>query len=160
MSIPRIYLETTVFNFPFADDAPEYKQDTLDLFAAIEAGKFEAYTSEYVIQELRNDKDDKHRQDMLNLIQKHTIVVLPINEKAKYLSDIYIANNAIKATYPTDAVHIAMTAVSGLDFIVSLNFQHIVKQKTIVETGRINAQEGYRRVGIYTPKEALEHENG
>ncbi|GHU50586.1 hypothetical protein FACS1894200_10130 [Spirochaetia bacterium] len=59
-----------------------------------------------------------------------------------------------------DAVHIAMTAVSGLDFIVSLNFQHIVKQKTIVETGRINAQEGYRRVGIYTPKEALEHENG
>ena len=30
--IPTIYLETTIFNFPFADDAPQYKADTLKLY--------------------------------------------------------------------------------------------------------------------------------
>ena len=36
--IPAIYLETTIFNFPFAGDAPQYKADTLKLFAEIKAG--------------------------------------------------------------------------------------------------------------------------
>jgi len=40
MRVPTIYLETTIFNFPFADDAPQYKTDTLRLFAEIKAGKF------------------------------------------------------------------------------------------------------------------------
>jgi len=31
MRIPGIYLETTIFNFPFADDAPQYRADTLRL---------------------------------------------------------------------------------------------------------------------------------
>ncbi len=35
MKIPTIYLETTMFNFPFADDAPQYKADTLRLFEEI-----------------------------------------------------------------------------------------------------------------------------
>ena len=32
--IQTIYLETTIFNYPFADDAPQYKADTLRLFKA------------------------------------------------------------------------------------------------------------------------------
>jgi hypothetical protein len=36
--IPTIYLETTIFNFPFADDAPQYQADTLRLFAEIRRG--------------------------------------------------------------------------------------------------------------------------
>jgi predicted nucleic acid-binding protein len=160
MAVPKIYLETTVFNFPFADDAPEYKQDALDLFAAIKGGKFEPYTSEYVTGEIDNTENLEKREKLKALISEYDLTLLSKNDEAERLAGIYLANDAVKATYPTDAVHIAMTAVSGLDFIVSLNFQHIVKQKAIVETGRINVQQGYKSVGIYTPKEALEHENG
>ena len=39
MRIPNIYLETTIFNFYFADDAPELRQDTLKLFQEIKEGK-------------------------------------------------------------------------------------------------------------------------
>jgi hypothetical protein len=28
MALARIYLETTMFNFPFVDDAPQYRADT------------------------------------------------------------------------------------------------------------------------------------
>jgi hypothetical protein len=33
-----------VFNFVFADDAPDSKRDTLKLFEEIEEGKYEPYT--------------------------------------------------------------------------------------------------------------------
>ena len=55
--IPSIYLETTIFNFPFSDDTPQYQADTLRLFAEIKTGKFKPFTSEYVIQELESTKD-------------------------------------------------------------------------------------------------------
>jgi hypothetical protein len=43
--IPAIYLETTIFNFPFADDAPQYRALTLRLFEEIKTGKFKPFTS-------------------------------------------------------------------------------------------------------------------
>jgi hypothetical protein len=45
--------------------------------------------------------------------------------------------------------------VNGLNFIVILNFQHIVREKTIRITGEINAREGYRAIRIYKPSEVL-----
>jgi hypothetical protein len=48
---PTIYLETTIFNFPFSDDAPQYRADTLRLFEEIKMGKFRPFTSEYVLRE-------------------------------------------------------------------------------------------------------------
>jgi hypothetical protein len=35
----------------------------------------------------------------------------------------YLAEEAVPASHPTDAGHIAMTTANGLDFIVSLAFQ-------------------------------------
>ncbi len=59
--------------------------------------------------------------------------------------------------YATDAVHLAAAAVAGLDYIVSLNFRHIVKHKTIIESEIINAREGYRRVFVHTPAEVIDY---
>ncbi|MCL2382590.1 MAG: hypothetical protein FWC64_13545, partial [Treponema sp.] len=58
--------------------------------------------------------------------------------------------------YETDALHIAITTVSGLDFIVSLNFTHIVRTWTIERVRRVNKREGYQGIGIYNPAEVLE----
>ena len=46
----------------------------------------------------------------------------------------------------------------SLDMIVSMNYQHIVKRKTKIGTGSINASHGYRAVEILTPMELNEHE--
>ena len=37
MRIPRVYIETSIFNFIFADDAPDKKYDALKLFEEIKA---------------------------------------------------------------------------------------------------------------------------
>jgi hypothetical protein len=59
----------------------------------------------------------------------------------------------------TDGLHIAIAAVNDLDMIASMNFQHIVKRKTKLLTGNINALNGYRAVEIVTPMEVIENEN-
>ena len=73
MEIPKIYLETTIFNFPFVD-APELRADTLRLFEEIRAGKFKPYTSEYVIQELEASTDTI-RDSRLGLIKEYDVEI-------------------------------------------------------------------------------------
>ena len=158
MRVPAIYLETTIFNFPFADDAPQYKADTLRLFAEIKAGRFLPFTSEYVLDELEDTKNAEKLKKMKTLITDNAIEVLPGNDKIMRLADLYIASNIIPEKYSTDAIHIAAATVAGLDFIISLNFRHIVKHKTIFETEFINTREGFKRVFIHTPAEVIDYD--
>jgi predicted nucleic acid-binding protein len=158
MRVPKIYLETTIFNFPFADDAPQYRDDTRRLFAEIKAGRFRPYTSEYVIRELEAATDTL-REDRLRLINEYAIEVMPASEETRSLAMAYIEAGIIPQAYGTDGFHIAAATTGALDFIVSLNFRHIVKRKTIEETELINYREGYKRIGIYTPAEVIDYEN-
>ncbi len=160
MGVLRIYLETTMFNFPFVDDAPRYKVDTLRLFEEIRAGKFKSFTSEYVIQELEATKDAERQKQMKSLVADYNISVIPVSDEIRQLADVYVSFGVIPKKFFTDAIHIAAATVAGLDCVVSLNFRHIVKHKTIFETEYINAREGYKRVFIHTPAEVTEnHEN-
>jgi predicted nucleic acid-binding protein len=153
--IPRVYVETSIFNFVFTDDAPDKRQDTLKLFAEIKEGRYDPYTSVYVIQELEQAFEPK-REKMLTLLREYNIKILDANAEAERLADVYVAEGIIPAKYSTDGQHIAITAVEGLDFIVSLNFKHIVKRKTIEMTEIINYREGYKKVGIYSPAEVID----
>ncbi|MCL2298982.1 MAG: type II toxin-antitoxin system VapC family toxin [Firmicutes bacterium] len=156
MRVPRVYLETSVFNFVFADDAPDKRQDTLRLFEEIRQGKYEPYTSEYVLQELEDAPEDK-RQRMLQLISDYCVNVITTSDEAIWLADAYVEEGIIPVKYRTDALHIAVTSVMDLNFIASWNFKHIVKRKTILLTESVNAREGYNRIGIYSPTEVIEN---
>jgi hypothetical protein len=80
---------------------------------------------------------------------------LPASVEAERPADVYIAHEVISAQFRTDALHIATTTINGLDFIISLNFQHIVREWTIKKVEKINADEGYKRIGLYKPREVL-----
>ena len=158
MRIPTIYLETTIFNFPFADDAPQYRDDAKRLFAEIKAGKFKPFTSDYVLRELDVTKNVEKLAKMKALIADYGIANIPASSEIEQLSAVYVSAGIIPAKYATDALHIAAATVAGLDLIVSLNFRHIVKHKTIIQTEIVNAHEGFRRVFIHTPAEVIDYE--
>jgi len=157
MRIPRIYLETSVFNFVFADDAPDKKADTLKLFEEIKEGKQQPLTSAYVVDELNRAEQDK-KDKMKALIKNYDIEVLPAKAEIESLADIYVAEGMIPAKYSSDALHIATTSVYGLDVVVSWNFKHIVKTKTIRLAEIINLKEGYKRILINSPTEVIEND--
>ena len=157
MRTPKIYLETTIFKFPFVEDAPQYKADTLKLFEEIKAGKWKPFTSKYVLNELAKTTDTARRAKMEALVTAYNVEVLAPSDEIARLANIYISSGIIPARFPDDALHIATASVYEIDYIISLNFQHIVKHKTIIETELINAKEGYKRVFIHAPAEVIEN---
>jgi hypothetical protein len=154
----KIYLETTMFNFPFVPDRPGYaelKADTGKIFAFIKEGRYEPYTSVYALEELKDTEQTERRKNMLNLIDEYEITVLPADDRAEQLAALYIAEGAVPPGYPEDAAHIAMTTLYKLDFIVSLNFEHIAREWTLQKVDMVNIREGLKRIGIYRPAEVL-----
>ena len=154
----KIYLETTMFNYYFDEDRGMAHDSTIHLFREIADGKYEAYTSRYVVDELSNTKGEK-RGKMLGLIAKYEIPVLEPTDEAVLIANRYVKDEIIPQKYRTDGLHISLATVYNLDMIISMNFQHIVKRKTKIGTAHVNALYGYRPVEIYTPMEVVEDEN-
>jgi len=153
-----VYLETTLFNFYFDEDRGFAHKSTVALFKEIANGKYEAFTSSYVLDEIELAPANK-RDKMLCLLTEYNITVLTYSDEAKALADIYVAEGIIPQKYRTDGLHIAIATVNELDMIISMNFQHIVKRKTKLATGNINALNGYRAIEILNPMEVVENES-
>ena len=157
MRTQRIYLETTLFNYYFDTDRDAHA-DTVTLFKEIAARKYEAYTSDAVLGELAKAPAEK-RDAMLALVGEYNISVLQVTEEARRLADVYISAGIIPQKYRTDGIHIAVATIHEADIIVSMNFQHIVKLKTMQMTRVINTLNGYHPIEIRTPMEVIDYEN-
>ena len=149
----KLYLDTTIFNFAFADDAPKETQETLKFFKQI--GRFEISISDVVLDEVSRCPALK-RERMMELLNRHEWNILELDQAAKDLAARYISEGIIPVKYRDDAYHIAIATVNNLDAILSWNFQHIVKMKTKREVVGINIIEGYKPIDIYTPGEVVE----
>ena len=150
----KVYLETSIFNFAFAEDSPVERDITLKLFAQLE--RYDTYMSEIVLVEVNRTPENKRTQ-LFNLIDKYDLVELPFDESAKILAERYIQEGIIPRKYQEDAFHIAIASVNDLDAIISWNFEHIVKLKTKREVIGINALMGYKEIEIYSPWEVVEN---
>ena len=58
----KLYLDTSIFNFAFADDAPKEKEITLKFFSEI--GGYEAYISEVTIEEINRTPEEAKRKQL------------------------------------------------------------------------------------------------
>ena len=149
----RLYLDTTVLNFVFADDAPKEMDATLKFFQQI--SRFEVSVSDIVLDEVERCPAPK-RARLMELISKHGCDVLELDQAARNLAGRYLSAGVIPQKYRDDAYHIAIATVNNQDAILSWNFQHIVKMKTKREVVAINLLEGYRALDIYTPMEVVD----
>ena len=154
MRKPTIYLETTIFNFYFADDAQEKRADTLKLFQEVANGDYLAVTSSVTIGELSKATEPK-RSKMMQLLTKYKVSVIDEDSDSRKLPKAYVAEKMIPENYFDDARHIAIASIYGVDLIISWNFQHIVKWKTKIQTNAINIREGYKPTDIYSPSEVI-----
>ena len=158
--VPKIYLETTMFSFFYEErTAPFYlEQKALvhRIFELIQAGVYEPYTSPYALREINNEPNQDKRNLMQALISAYRIIMLPITEEVEGLAALYVHEKVVAPAWATDAAHIAVAIYNGLDFIVSLNFTHIVRPWTIEKVRTINMREDYKVIGIYKPAEVLQ----
>lgn len=152
MKLLKVYFETQVFNFAFADDFPVEKDITLKLFNKIK--DYEAYISEIVIREISRAPEFKKKQ-LFNLINKYEFKELEFDRESEELAKWYIKEGVIPEKYEEDAFHIAIASVNNLDVLISWNFSHIVKLKTKMRVVGINRMLGYKEIEIVSPWEVV-----
>ena len=152
----KLYLETSVFNFAFAEDSPDEREVTLKLFD--ELNRYEAYISEVVIGEINRTPQEEKKRLLLELINRYDFKELPFDESSKILASRYVREGIIPQKYKEDAFHIAIASVNNLDALISWNFAHIVKLKSKREGVGINLIMGYKEIELYSPWEVVGNE--
>lgn len=151
----KLYLETTVWNYLFADEIPDKKDKTLKLFKAIEGQKFEIFISDVVIRELDQTPLADKRSKMLGELQRYSPIELSNSTESITLAEQYVTRGVIPARCRDDALHIAIAVVENLDVMVSWNMSHIVRLKTKLEVNGLNRLNGYKEIEFCTPEEVI-----
>jgi predicted nucleic acid-binding protein len=156
-TVLKLFLDSSAFNFYVDGKQGQKRRDTLKLFDAIGSGKYEAYTSTAVVDEL--DRAPKAKRDAMNaLVERYVKKVLEPNADAQRLADVYVEKHIIPPKSWDDGLHIAVATVENLDFVVSCNMGHIDKRKTMIGTGFINLRAGFKNIGICSTMEVIEYD--
>ena len=109
MKLLKIYLDTSVVNFLFAEDAPDFKRVTIDFFEHYVRRKvYQVYVSEVVIREIEQTSDENQKERLLNVIAEFDLRVLPLTDEANKLALLYLAERILPEKKLDDARHIAL----------------------------------------------------
>lgn len=154
----KLYIETSTWNFFFADDAPREMDITKEFFDLIRKGCYEVYISEVVLDEIRDAPEIKKNQ-LLGLVEKCNPIELEVTNEAKDLAVKYIEKKIVPEKKENDALHVAIATVSEIDAIVSWNYRHLANLRKAELFNGANLEEGYlKRIEIVTPMEVSNYE--
>lgn len=144
MRKPRIYLDTSVISFLFAEDAPEFRAITEEFFHLyVATGLYEVAISEVVIAEIERTNDPIRRSHLRSVVAEYGIPRLHLTEEAASLAAEYLAWGVIPPRYTEDARHIAIATCHEMDVLLSWNFKHLANIKKQTEVRAVNERNGY-----------------
>lgn len=129
MKKTKIYLDTSVINFLFADDAPEKKEITISFFSdVILKNVYDVFVSRFVIEEILKTEDENKKKQLLDTITNYTVDIINTDNNEKEidaLSETYIEKNVVPASKKMDALHVATCVLLEIDYLVSWNYKHL-----------------------------------
>lgn len=140
----KIYLDTSVISFLFADDAPELKAITKDFFETfVRKGVYEVYISEVVLAEIERTTDPLRRSWLRAAVEEYALVQLATAGEAGRLALEYVGSGVIPASHTDDARHVAIATCNEMDILLSWNFKHLSNIKIQVGVRAVNERNGY-----------------
>lgn len=151
----KLYIETTVPNFLFADDAPEKKTVTEQFYKWVKISPDSFYISGLVLGEI-NRAQPELRSKLLEAVGRLGAEILEITDETEGLARRYVADGAIPPRYGDDALHVAIAVINQLDVVVTWNMRHLANMRRIESINRTNLAMGFRPIHIYTPEEVID----
>ena len=140
----KVYLDTSVINFLFADDAPDFKAVTENFFQEyVNKNVYEIYVSDVVLDEINRTEDEQKRLKLLRVIKDYDLPFEYFNQEAERLAALYIHQGIIPKKKYDDARHIGIATVKNFDVLLSWNFKHLANMNKRNKVRIINEQEGY-----------------
>ena len=147
----KVYLDTSVISTLFDERNPERKTLTEMFFKNVL--DVDIFVSTITIAECYRTPDLALRESMRDVISRFPS--LKDTDDADELASDYVNYGAIPERFKKDAYHIAVAVSNDMDFLLSWNFNHIVKRKTREVVRMVNTLHGAKQVEILIPAELL-----
>jgi hypothetical protein len=154
----KLYIETSVVSYLVAKPSRDLliaarQQATVEFWSKLFSSDFTGYVSTLVHQEARQGDSEQARKRMDAL---SSLIVLDIDQEAQALAEKILADNAVPAEYPDDALHMAVAAVNGMDVLITWNFAHLNNPIARIKIRQIVENYSYRCPEVSSPEELLE----
>ena len=154
---PRVYLETTVISYLTARPSRNlrvmaHQEITVDWWSRRRMS-FELYVSRLVVDEASAGDAEAAARRLSTL---EAIPRLELTEPVSALAAQLVAQAGIPREAVEDAVHVAIAAAHGMDYLLTWNCRHIANAAMRNRIEDVCASSGFEAPVICTPEELLE----
>jgi len=153
----KVYVETTVISYLASrlsrDLIIAANQQITQEWWALRRNDFDLFVSQLVISEASagDNEAGQRRMEILTAIP-----LLALNEEAVQLAETLINKKTIPEKAVEDALHIAVAAANGMDYLITWNFKHIANATMRGQIEYICRLSGYEPPIICSPQELME----
>lgn len=152
----RVYLETTIPSYltawPSRDLIIAGHQQLTKEWWQTRRSEFELFISQFVLDEA-SAGDPQAAQERLAIL--NPLPLLDIAPEVLQLASAILQSGAIPPKAARDAAHIAVSAVHGIDFLLTWNCAHIANAQIVKKVQSICVQHGFPCPLICTPEELM-----
>jgi len=153
----RVYLETTVISYlaarPSRDLRVAAHQQATSEWWTRKRQEFDLFVSQIVVEEVAAGDPDAAA---LRLRYVEGINLLNLTEAGLALAEKLLADGSVPMEAEEDALHIAVAAVHGMDYLLTWNCRHIANATMRSRIEATCSDAGYGAPVICTPEELLE----
>lgn len=153
---PSVYIETTVISYltarPHRDIVVAGHQQTTHDWWATAADRFELYASDVVLDEA-SAGDPVAASERMAVLQG--LPLLAVSPAARTLAESLVESGSVPARAAEDALHIAVAAVNGVEYLVTWNFRHIANATMESQIVAVCREAGFEPPVICSPEELL-----
>jgi hypothetical protein len=150
----KLYIETSVPNFLFTEDAPDKRRVTEVFFAWLKLSEHTVFSSEIVFEELNAAPEGK-RDKLLRSLSDLEPAILPVTEEAAGLCQFYLDRGILPSRYYNDAIQIALCACHEMDFLVTWNMRHMANVFRQEKINRANLEFGFSAIKMVIPEHLI-----
>ena len=155
----KVYIESSVVSYlcarPSRDIIVAAMQQTTHEWWENERGRYDCYVSELVRQEVAGGDPEAAAKRLAAVM---ALEELPLNETVKQVARTILTRSGFSKGVAEDIAHIAVTAVYGLDYLVTWNCAHIANPHWQPKIAAVLLDLGYAVPVICTPQALLEGE--
>jgi len=155
MKKQKIYLDTSVISHLDQRDALDKMDDTLLLWEEIKSGLYDVYISQVTMVEILGNKQPK-LELLLKFLAEINYNLIDISKEMETYADALIADGILTTKSRADCLHIASAVIYDCDQLLSWNFKHILRIKTVNGVRSVSARLGYKGIDIIPPSMIVE----
>jgi hypothetical protein len=115
--------------------------------------RFDLFISGFVINEASRGNAEAARR-RLEIVAD--IPVLEITEHVRRLGKVLIEEGAVPRNAEVDALHLAIAAVNGMNYLLTWNCAHLANASMRIRIESVCRAQGYEPPIICTPQELME----